>query len=270
MPTDDTRVQPDEMATYLHDPSVRVVEVDVSPAKYREGHIPGAVLWDAYGDLRGPDYSVISDADLAALVRRSGIGPDTTVITYGYAAHLGYWLLRSCGHDRVRLMDGPRERWIDAGGTWSSETPAPLATDYDLPGQHRFITSTAEVAAAPAERPGILVDVRSEAEYTGRQFWPSGAPESKGRPGHIPGAIHLPIDALRTSEGAFRHDDELRGALEAVGIDSSSRVITYCTIGNRAAQAWYALSVLLGHEDVSVYYDSYVEWGMDPDSPVEP
>jgi thiosulfate/3-mercaptopyruvate sulfurtransferase len=48
----------------------------------------------------------------------------------------------------------------------------------------------------------------------------------------------------------------------------SSEIVTYCTIGNRAAQAWFALTALLGHEHVRVFYDSYVDWGMDPASPV--
>jgi thiosulfate/3-mercaptopyruvate sulfurtransferase len=39
------------VAAHLDDPDVRVIEVDVSSAAYDRGHIPGAVLWDAYKDL---------------------------------------------------------------------------------------------------------------------------------------------------------------------------------------------------------------------------
>jgi len=39
------------LAQHLGDPALRVVEVDVSPARFREGHIPGATLWDIYGVL---------------------------------------------------------------------------------------------------------------------------------------------------------------------------------------------------------------------------
>ena len=37
---------------HLADPRLRVVEVDVSPAAYNDGHIAGAVLWNIYRDLK--------------------------------------------------------------------------------------------------------------------------------------------------------------------------------------------------------------------------
>jgi thiosulfate/3-mercaptopyruvate sulfurtransferase len=47
------------------------------------------------------------------------------------------------------------------------------------------------------------------------------------------------------------------------------RVITYCTIGNRASQVAFVLKHILGYPDVAVYYGSWSEWGSLPDSPVE-
>ena len=83
------------VAAHLADPDVRLIEVDVSRAAYDEGHIPGAVLWNAYADLRDSAYQPISDEELRRLLARSRIGPETTVITYGYGAHLGFWLLKA-------------------------------------------------------------------------------------------------------------------------------------------------------------------------------
>lgn len=266
----EAQVDADFIAAHLDDPSVVLVEVDVSPAAYESGHIPGAVLWNAYTDLRHPDYQTVSLEELGALVRRSGIGPDTMVVTYGYAAHLGYWLLRSCGHDRVTLMDGSRDQWANAGHAWSTDTPALATSDYELSPQDRLIASRQDVLETAAKASGIVLDVRSDGEYSGAQFWPSGTPEAVGRPGHVPGAIQLPIDSLRTSDGVFRSVGEMQRLLEDGGITPSSEIITYCTIGNRASQAWFALSVLLGYPDVRVYYGSWVEWGMDSDSPIEP
>ena len=56
-------VDADWVASHLDDAHVRIVEVDVSSAGYDEGHIPGAVLWDAYKDLRHPDYTPIDAGD---------------------------------------------------------------------------------------------------------------------------------------------------------------------------------------------------------------
>ncbi len=266
----DPEVDVGYVASHLDDPSIRIVEVDVSPAAYKEGHIPGAVLWDAYTDLRRPDYARVSHDGLASLVRRSGIGADTTVVCCGYGAHLGYWLLRSCGHDRVRLMDGARDQWTEAGHPWSTELPAYPETDYVLGPQQRFLASEEEVRRLMDEGGGLILDVRSDAEYEGVNFWPSGAPESVGRPGRIPGAVFAPAAAIRTADARFVDLEAMQHELSALAPDRSGPIVTYCTIGNRAAQVWYALTVLLGYEDVRVYYGSWVEWGMKADSPVAP
>ena len=43
----DATVDVSWIAARLGDPSVRLLEVDVSPAAYDKGHIPGAILWNA-------------------------------------------------------------------------------------------------------------------------------------------------------------------------------------------------------------------------------
>ena len=52
------------LEAHLQDPSVRVVEVDVSRARYDEWHVDGAVLWNVYADLKDADYRL---ADTRAL-----------------------------------------------------------------------------------------------------------------------------------------------------------------------------------------------------------
>ena len=54
----------------------------------------------------------------------------------------------------------------------------------------------------------------------------------------------------------------------AIDLSSSEELITYCTIGGRAATAWFVLTYLLGREKVRVYDGSWAEWGRLPAVPV--
>jgi thiosulfate/3-mercaptopyruvate sulfurtransferase len=257
------------IAAHLDDPSVRLVEIDVSAAAYDAGHIPGAVLWNAYTDLRHADYRPISAAELQDLLRRSGVTPDMTVVFYGYGAHLGFWLLTSHGHDRVRLMDGSREQWTAASKRWSTGVPAPARSRYVLAAQDAFFSSREGVQEMIGQPSHVILDTRSKAEFDGERFWPSGATAGAGRAGHIPGAVHIPVELLRTDDGAFRSAGEMLQVVRDRGIAPDTDVVTYCTIGNRASQAWFALRYLLGYRDVRVYYGSWAEWGKVADTPIE-
>jgi thiosulfate/3-mercaptopyruvate sulfurtransferase len=79
--------------------------------------------------------------------------------------------------------------------------------------------------------------------------------------------VNVPIDRLRAQDGTLKAPAEVRSLLEQVGVTKDKAVITYCTIGNRASEAWLALKVLLRYPDVRVYYSSWVEWGKTPGMP---
>jgi thiosulfate/3-mercaptopyruvate sulfurtransferase len=259
------------LAAHLHDPAVRVVEVDVSQRAYGEWHIDGAVLWNVYTDLKDAGYRLAGRAALEQLLRRSGIGPGTTVVCYGYAPAMGFWLMKHCGHHDVRILDCSRDAWLRAGRPRSSRPATPAATSYHL-GQPdgRIRAGHAAVREAITD-PGVtLLDVRTGAEFRGERFWPSGGMEPGGRAGHVPTAVHQPIDGLLDDQGAFRPAAELRRVFHTVRPGDPGELITYCTIGGRASTAWFALGYLLGHEHVRVYDGSWAEWGRLAGAPVDP
>jgi thiosulfate/3-mercaptopyruvate sulfurtransferase len=258
------------VAAHLTDPDVRLVELDVSRAAYDAGHVPGAVLWNAYTDLRDPGYRPLGRAELERLLSRSGIAPDSTVVFYGYGAALGLWLMKAHGHSDVRMLSGSREQWTQAGGEWSTDVPEPIESAYALQEAKADTLASRAAAQAAIGAPGqVLLDVRSGAEYSGERFWPSGATADAGRAGHIPGAISVPIDLLCNDDDTLKPALELRRGLDGAGVTKEMQVIVYCTIGNRASRAWFALREVLGYPDVSVYYGSWVEWGKEDGTPVE-
>ncbi len=74
-------VSPQWLEARLGNPGVRVVEVDVSPAAYNDWHIDGAALWNIYADPKDTDHRRVGLAALERLVARSGIRPDSTVVS---------------------------------------------------------------------------------------------------------------------------------------------------------------------------------------------
>jgi len=267
----DALVGPAWLRDHLHDPGIRLVEVDVNAAAYDAGHIDGAVLWSIYADLKDPEYHFVGPGAFEQLVRRSGISRKSTVVFYGYAPAMGLWLMRLFGHRDVRILNCSRQEWERTGGSLTTTRPAARATSYRLPsGPAAIRASLPEVLAGVADPACAILDVRSDAEFRGQAFWPSGGSEPTGRAGHVPSAIHVPVDALHDRAGAYRDAAALREVFAALGRPGSdvARVITYCTIGGRASTAWFALTDLLGRDDVYVYDGSWAEWGRTPTAPV--
>ena len=175
-----------------------------------------------------------------------------------------YWYLKYYGHDNVKLVNGPREKWIAEGRPTTTDVPAlrgrsssarRRATPRSAPTATRF---SARSTAAPA-----LVDVRSPQEFSGELIAMAGyEQEGAQRAGHIPGAASVPWAQAVQEDGTFKSADDLRELYTAKGvIDGGDPIIAYCRIGERSAHTWFVLHELLGEHDVKNYDGSWTEWG---------
>jgi thiosulfate/3-mercaptopyruvate sulfurtransferase len=259
---------------HLDDDSIRIVEVDENPALYAEAHIPGAIGFDWKTDLQDQvKRDFLGPEAFGELFGSSGIANDHTIVLYGdrnnwFAAYT-YWYLKYYGHGDVKLINGPREKWISEGRSVSSDVPSyPSRTFTAQPGDEAIRAKRDEVLAALGKGTN-LVDVRSPQEYSGELIAMAGyEQEGAQRGGHIPGAASVPWAQAVREDGTFKSADDLRELYGGKGV-LDGETIAYCRIGERSAHTWFVLHELLGQPDVKNYDGSWTEWGNMVGVPVE-
>ncbi|HEU4698501.1 MAG TPA: sulfurtransferase [Gemmatimonadales bacterium] len=266
------------VARHLGDPAIRLVECDEDLLLYDTGHIPGAVKIDWVEDLNDPltrDY--VDRERFQRLLRAKGINADTTLVFYGdknnWWATYAFWVFRLFGLERLKLMDGGRQRWVEEGRPMELETPSYpegniTVAERDDARLRAFRDEVLEHLRAG--RP--LVDVRSPEEYRGeRLHMPDYPNEGALRGGHIPGARNIPwAKAVDPATHTFRPADELRALYEREqGLGPADDVVVYCRIGERSSHTWFALTYLLGYGRVRNYDGSWTEWGNAVRLPIE-
>src|ERR1700704_3716245 len=127
------------VAKNLNAPNTRLVEVDVDTTAYDQGHIPGAVGWNWQTQLQDKiRRDLIDKAALEALLSKSGISNDTTILLYGdnnnWFAAYAFWQLKYYGHENVRLLNGGRKKWIEKKRQLTIEPTKVAAANYRVSG----------------------------------------------------------------------------------------------------------------------------------------
>lgn len=262
-------------AEHLSDPRVRLIEVDVDTSAYDQGHIPGAVGWNWQTQLQdGVRRDLLDKAAWEALLSKSGVANDTTIVLYGdnnnWFAAYAFWQLKYYGHEDVRLLNGGRKKWLEEKRALTKDATQVAPTKYAAKNPNEALRAKREeVAAAVSGRKAKLVDVRSVDEFTGKIIAPPGMSETAQRAGHIPGAVNVPWSQAANEDGTFKSVDALRQLYGGKGVSGEGEVIAYCRIGERSSHTWFALKYLLGYENVRNYDGSWTEWGNLIGAPIE-
>jgi thiosulfate/3-mercaptopyruvate sulfurtransferase len=267
-------VTADWVAENINNPHVAIVEVDEDTSLYAQGHIENAITFNWREDLQdGLRRDIISKDGFEALLSKSGIANDTTVILYGgnnnWFAAYAYWYFKLYGHQDVRLLDGGRKRWELDARPFVTAVPTRTATRYVAKDQDLTLRAFRdEVIAAIGVK--NIVDVRSPAEFSGELAAPAHLPQEGGQvKGHVPSAKNIPWSKAAYEDGTFKSQDELKEIYTSAGVDLAKDTIAYCRIGERSAFSWFVLHELLGVTNVKNYDGSWTEYGSLVGVPVE-
>ena len=196
------------------------------------------------------------------LLSHIGIQRESHIIFYdnvsGILAARGVWLLLYFSHKKVGMLDGGFEKWKKVGYDIEVTTNPLKYNEFKSRINSKVLATANEIKESFCKKNVSLVDARSSKEY-------SGSDVRAVRRGHIPGAVNIDWEK-NIENGIFKSRVKLSRIYS--DIPKSSRIMTYCQGGYRAANTFLALTIL-GYQNVKLYLGSWGEWGNRLDLPVE-
>ncbi len=264
------------------------------PEEYEENHLPGALYLDTNWLEDPATWNRRSPEELEEGLRSLGITFDTTVVLYGrdtegganekwpgrragqIAATRAAMILRYCGVDDIRLLDGGYDRWVQAGNALETTPREPVRTaSFGVPVPRRRdvivdIDEAKQILADPDR--AALVSVRTWNEHIGNTsgynyFGPAGriAGDVWGNCGSD--AYHM--QHYRNLDNTMRPYPEIVANWEQAGITADKWVAFYCGTGWRASETWF-YAYLMDWQKIAVYDGGWYEWSQDPHgNPIE-
>lgn len=268
----------------LTDPNLVLLHVgDNDNSIYARTHIEGAQFIDWKTELANSSESklkngVVTRSNFDKVLKRIGVTSKSTVVLYaegksGLKAAWGAWVFNLYGVPDVRILDGGLLKWTAGGGatTFAATAAKPAGTFKATVASSKLRAKIEEVVRNAKLKSGtraVIVDTRDSASYEGK-----GAGTGLGtaaKTGHIASAKSIPTASILNADGTFKSASEIKAAYAAVGVSKSTKVILYCGTGLLASASWFALTQILGNENVKNYDGSWFEFAATaPDAVIE-
>jgi thiosulfate/3-mercaptopyruvate sulfurtransferase len=262
-------IETSELAGILSNPKLRLLDAR-PPEEYRQGHLPGAVNLPAPAtdSLEANREGFPLPPERAEeLFRTAGIKAGSQVVVYDdqgnrFAARV-FYVLEFFGHSRVQVLNGGFRKWQSEGRPVTTARTEAAAGNF-TPSPNPALIATSQWVKAHLNDPAVkLVDARSPAEFVGEKV-------QGPRGGHIPGAVNVEwTRVIQSGEiKTFLDSASLQRLFTGGQVTPTQEVVTYCQVGMRAADVYFALR-LLGYEKVRIYDGSWQDWSAVPELPIE-
>jgi thiosulfate/3-mercaptopyruvate sulfurtransferase len=259
------------VAQHLNDPNLVLLHVGQKD-DFDAAHLPGAQFLprEAFG-VRDVEMNLtLQLPPVATLVERLealGVSNTSRVVLYfgtdWVTPTARAWLTfdyLGLG-DRASILDGGLPAWKNAGRPVTTEVRDPRRGHLTPDVRPDVVADLAYVRAHLSSKEVTIVDCRLPRFYSGEDAG------SMPRGGHVPGARNVPFDSLVRDDNRLKDVETLRQIMNAAGVGSGQRVVTYCHIGQQASLGYF-VAKYLGYP-VRLYDGSFEEWSRHTDLPVE-
>jgi len=211
---------------------------------------------------------VVTRANFDKVLKRLGVTSKSTVVLYaeaksGLKATWGAWVFNLYGVPDVRILDGGLPKWTSTGGatTFAATAAKPTGTLSASAASSKLRAKIEEVitnAKRTSNLRAVIVDTRDTASYEGKAAGTGLGTAAKS--GHIATAKTVPTASILNADGTFKSAAEIKAAYAAVGVNKDTKVILYCGTGLLASASWFALTQILGNNNVKNYDGSWFEF----------
>lgn len=229
--------------------------------KYATDHIPGSGYLHLDRDLSGAKQAhggrhPLPDVErFAQTLRALGVNSDTLVVAYddsrfAFAAR-AWWLLRYCGHDNVRVLDGGYNAWVSAGLPVATDVPVNVRGNFVAQLRPEMVVDRERVIELRGNAGHRLVDSRETPRFLGLEE------PIDPHAGHIEGALNYPWQQVADEHGGFAAADVQRARWQEIA--DAENIVVYCGSGVTACVNLLSLASI-GRSDAQLYAGSWSDW----------